>query len=47
MLKLFLAALTVGAISLLFWAANPLFLPLGWGIIGAVAVWDGRRRNRA
>lgn len=44
MLNTLLAVLTIGAISLLFWAASPLFLPLGWGIIGAVAIWDTRRK---
>ena len=44
MLKTLLAALTIGIISLLFWATDPLFLPLGWGIIAAVAVWDTRRK---
>ena len=29
-------------ISLLFWAAHPLFLPLGWAIILATAFWPPR-----
>ena len=46
MLYTFLAATTIAVISLLFWSAHPLFLPLGWGIIIAVAIWDWRHRTR-
>ena len=42
-----LAALPfLALLSALLWAAHPLLLPLGWGLIGAVAVWDTRRRLR-